>query len=142
MKPATCHPDRPHLAKGLCRTCYNREWNANTPDYAERHRQYQRTHVEKKTGRPVTPRGPNDGKGSTPAMRVRVLEQYGSVCCGCGFTDVRALQLDHKLGGGTEEKSRLGYRGVLKRALEIPEEYQILCANCNWIKRVEKREHL
>lgn len=25
MKPAACHPDRPHVAKGRCKVCYNRE---------------------------------------------------------------------------------------------------------------------
>ena len=32
MRPpplATCHPDRLHLAKGLCRTCYNKQRNWN-----------------------------------------------------------------------------------------------------------------
>jgi predicted nucleic acid-binding Zn ribbon protein len=28
-EPATCHPDRPMLAKGRCRSCYNRSWKAN-----------------------------------------------------------------------------------------------------------------
>lgn len=23
---ATCHPDRPHVARGLCRPCYNADW--------------------------------------------------------------------------------------------------------------------
>lgn len=27
MKPAPCHPNRPHVAKGLCKVCYNREHN-------------------------------------------------------------------------------------------------------------------
>jgi hypothetical protein len=25
----TCHPDRPHTARGLCRTCYRRAWRAD-----------------------------------------------------------------------------------------------------------------
>lgn len=24
MRPATCHPDRPHKSRGLCKRCYNR----------------------------------------------------------------------------------------------------------------------
>jgi len=27
MRPAPCHPDRPHVAKGLCKSCYNRRHN-------------------------------------------------------------------------------------------------------------------
>ena len=26
--PASCHPDRPHFAKGLCCACYNRTWKS------------------------------------------------------------------------------------------------------------------
>lgn len=29
-KQSTCHPDRPHRAKGLCDTCYNREYFRKT----------------------------------------------------------------------------------------------------------------
>lgn len=27
-RQATCHPERPHLARGLCRACYFRAWKA------------------------------------------------------------------------------------------------------------------
>ena len=27
----TCHPDKPHYAKGLCATCYKNEWKRNHP---------------------------------------------------------------------------------------------------------------
>ena len=30
MKQATCHPDRPHLARGLCGACYKVAWRATT----------------------------------------------------------------------------------------------------------------
>ena len=33
MKQATCHPERPHLAKGLCGACYAAAWQAAHPDY-------------------------------------------------------------------------------------------------------------
>ncbi|MGW0169551.1 endonuclease VII domain-containing protein [Streptomyces sp. NPDC003343] len=29
---ATCHPDRPHVARGLCGSCYQREWKAENPE--------------------------------------------------------------------------------------------------------------
>ena len=35
-KKATCHPDRPHHAKGLCRQCYPKWRWENDPEYRER----------------------------------------------------------------------------------------------------------
>ena len=33
MKRAECHPDRNHIAKGLCRACYYQGYHKNNPDY-------------------------------------------------------------------------------------------------------------
>lgn len=66
----------------------------------------------------------------------------GGVCFRCGFSDVRALQIDHVAGGGTREL-KAGSRGAYyKRVTEQAHtgKYQLLCANCNWIKRVENAE--
>ncbi len=38
MKQATCHPERAHHAKGLCKACSNAAWHAAHPDYS--HGQY------------------------------------------------------------------------------------------------------
>ena len=74
-------------------------------------------------------------------LREKLFEIYGQVCCNCGFDDKRALTLDHILNNGCEERKRLGERGVYRRAREnyLPEEYQILCMNCQFIKRVEAK---
>lgn len=32
------------------------------------------------------------------------------------------------------------YKTMLQRIIDGYDGYQILCANCNWIKRVENRE--
>jgi hypothetical protein len=52
----------------------------------------------------------------------------------------RCLQVDHKNGGGRKEKKKLGTNGIYNRVLKHPEEYQLLCSNCNWIKRYENKE--
>ena len=41
-------------------------------------------------------------------LRQAVLERLGQKCSRCGYKDVRALEIDHKFGGGTEERRRLG----------------------------------
>ena len=63
-----------------------------------------------------------------------------------GCTDVRALQIDHVQGGGSTEL-RAGHGAGLAHLYRVREAlkwselagiqapYQLLCANCNWIKR-------
>ena len=71
----------------------------------------------------------------------------GSICNICGFSDVRALQIDHIYGGGHQQvkkfKSSISLYNylVLLPADELCESYQVLCANCNCIKRIENKEH-
>ena len=79
-------------------------------------------------------------KRSKRRLRIRVLEHLGDKCVKCGFDDERALQIDHIHGGGRRELQRLGgtyrvYKLVLKSDPGV--KYQLLCANCNWIKRFE-----
>jgi hypothetical protein len=76
--------------------------------------------------------------------RTQVLELLGTECSKCRFADRRALQIDHVAGGGyTERKtipsgSRL-HRYILSGKADL-KKYQILCANCNWIKKFENNE--
>lgn len=75
--------------------------------------------------------------------RGKVFHLLGAKCIRCGFDDIRALQIDHIDGGGNHDaRTRSG--GVLafyKRILADPSGYQVLCANCNWIKRSENDEN-
>lgn len=70
--------------------------------------------------------------------RARVLELLGGVCVKCGYSDERALQVDHVNGDGHVDPASSWRR--LKQIQETPERYQLLCANCNWIKRCENHE--
>src|SRR5580692_501468 len=84
--------------------------------------------------------------------KAKIYEILGGVCVRCGFSDARALQLDHIHGGGwrgTKVSSNgvvvnKGYSHTYLKAIlddpEIKQKYQILCANCNWIKRCENKE--
>ncbi len=75
-------------------------------------------------------------------MRVKALAALGGKCAKCGCTDARALQIDHINGGGSQEAKRIGSYGIYRRALTVEgrKDYQVLCANCNWIKREVQRE--
>ena len=87
-------------------------------------------------------------KGARDALKLEVLVHYGGDpprCARCGYSDVRALQLDHVDGGGSAERRRTGYASgsgwytMLKRR-GFPPGLVVLCANCNWVKRAENGE--
>jgi hypothetical protein len=70
------------------------------------------------------------------------FELLGNKCTKCGWTDRRALQIDHIEAIGDAKRRELNHRGrILYREVKAdPTKYQILCANCNWIKRAENNE--
>lgn len=74
-----------------------------------------------------------------------VIMKLGGKCVVCGFKDMRALQLDHINGGGVKEIKKIGRFRMLSDIMELDitvvmKKYQVLCANCNWIKRSENKE--
>lgn len=83
-------------------------------------------------------------------LREQIFTLLGNRCVGpdCGWinedgtrgcTDIRCLQIDHKNGGGHQAVLKAGnnyeHLKEILRDPEIHEHYQLLCANCNWIKR-------
>jgi hypothetical protein len=72
--------------------------------------------------------------------RLELLKFLGNLCWRCGFDDVRALQIDHINGGGRAERKELSTERIYQRIRENRNEYQLLCANCNWIKKYERQE--
>jgi hypothetical protein len=83
-------------------------------------------------------------------IKVEVLSHYGNgqcACIKCGFSDVRALSIDHINGDGSTQKingvrihSGITFYRWLKRE-GYPEGYQTLCMNCQFIKRDVNREY-
>lgn len=79
-------------------------------------------------------------------LRQQVVDILGGKCLRCGFDDPRALQVDHIDGGGRQDMLKHGgggphYSRVLKSLDAGEDKFQLLCANCNWIKRWENGEH-
>lgn len=72
--------------------------------------------------------------------KTKLLEMYGGKCAYCGETDVDVLTLDHVKNDMCERK-RLGSNNIveMKKAIDnySPEEFQILCWNCN-VKKHKK----
>jgi hypothetical protein len=77
-------------------------------------------------------------------VRIKLIDKLGGKCVRCGFSDWRALQVDHINGGGTEERRfKVGSLTLwlLKDIDDNRDKYQLLCSNCNWIKRYENNEN-
>lgn len=80
-------------------------------------------------------------------IKLDLFKVMGDKCSRCPFNDHRALQVDHVDGGGvlerrTRRKGGLGYyKRILASVLARENKYQLLCANCNWIKRHENNEN-
>lgn len=77
--------------------------------------------------------------------RERVFQLLGGRCKRCGEDDPRVLQVDH-LTGAPETIRGYGRAGSglyfqIATGKKPLTDFQLLCANCNWIKRHELNEH-
>ena len=104
----------------------NRNWKKNNPDKVKA--EYERNKVKYIAY----------ARKSTQRKRELALEKLGNKCIKCGFSDKRALQIDHINGEGKFENSNR-YK-IYNNVINGSKKYQLLCANCNWIKKYEKGE--
>lgn len=87
-------------------------------------------------------------KDRVDGLRNEVFNLLGCKCAKCGFEDIRALQIDHINGEGNKDRKSKGnnsikyYMSIIISVQEKKNEFQILCANCNWIKRIEEKEQI
>jgi hypothetical protein len=82
----------------------------------------------------------NINKKSRHKTRMRVIEKLGGKCVKCGFDNWMALQIDHINGDGRKDKKYLDGYILNSSDDEIKNNFQLLCANCNSIKRHENNE--
>ena len=85
--------------------------------------------------------------------RQEIIKLLGNKCAnpynlnhGDFETEQLCLQIDHVNGGGLKELGRFSnsnsyYKYVLEQIKAGSKDYQLLCANCNWIKRIKNREY-
>lgn len=83
-------------------------------------------------------------KARRDELRDKVLAHFGNICNRCGFSDKRTLQIDHVHGGGTQHIKKVSSHVIrYNEALtDTTGKYQLLCANCNWIKKYENDENV
>lgn len=76
-------------------------------------------------------------------LKDRIYSILGDECARCGFNDRRALQFDHVNGGGNLDRKRYKSNDqFMRHIIELNGEgFQVLCANCNWIKKSENDEN-
>ena len=76
-------------------------------------------------------------------QRIKIMNILGKKCIKCGYSDIRAIAIDHINGGGSKERNLAGgsyYSFVLKKLKKDAKDYQLLCYNCNQIKKIENNE--
>lgn len=89
-------------------------------------------------------------------IKQAIFESLGSFYCQCKgkdcwhkgkcrVKDKRVQQLDHKKGGGRKEIKRFGngigiYEFYSRHPKIAKRKLQVMCANCNWVKRYTNNE--
>lgn len=75
-------------------------------------------------------------------LKMEILMHYSPnlVCQRCEFSDIRALSIDHIYGGGRQHSRRVGNFYLWLRRNHYPSGFQVLCMNCQAIKRLENHE--
>jgi hypothetical protein len=136
---------------------YQREWaekqREQDPEaWAQKQKVYRATAMKKRQADPELVLKHNAevsawGRKDRARTRAEILTLLGGKCVKCGFSDIRALQIDHVNGGGVKHykgrSSSIRYnKDILDEIKEGSGKYQLLCANCNWIKRYENGEVL
>lgn len=125
---------------------YQREWRKNNIDklriiqqrYRDSHRSALRAYA-------LSPKAKGARKEYNIQLKMDVLSHYGNgkcACVKCGFDDIRALSIDHINGNGRKHTRIIGggHFYTWLKLNNFPEGFQTLCFNCNWIKRIERRE--
>lgn len=124
------------------------------PEVSARAKEYQREYIKENRdkhnadAREWTRTHPHYGvisnRNYRRKLRQDVIKHFGGKCVRCGFDDWRGLQIDHINGDGRKDilNSRQCpikyHRALLK--VEPGITYQLLCANCNQIKKYECQE--
>ena len=108
--------------------------------WAKRDRCYQCKECVKKRQRSRQYRQNLSKRRQFRALRNEIITLLSGKCELCGFSDIRALQIDHKYGGGSKERKSFGnnlrqyYKAILEKIKAGNDSYRCLCANCNCIQ--------
>ena len=95
------------------------------------------------SGRVVCNRCYDYQKQYTDELRAQVFASYGGVCIQCGESHPAFLSIDHINSDGAEHRRAVGsghrlYMWLRKKVFP-QEDFQLLCANCNWRKHISNQ---
>jgi hypothetical protein len=123
--------------RSFCQPCdvaRTRDWRANNKERCKIH--------NSTMYRKIMARRPNHrrdySRDYNHRLRIEVLKAYGSRCVCCGEDTIEFLAFDHVDGGGNKHRKTIGSRGskiyYWLRSHGFPNNFQILCHNCNMAK--------
>lgn len=122
------------------------EWNHNNP---EKLRKYHIKYYQDSSHRL---KEIHDSSLRTYRLKLEIFEILGNKCSNphClvpgGCIEKRCLQIDHINNNGNKERKTFTrwsyYKHVLEDLRKGNQNYALLCANCNWIKRREIYEEI
>jgi hypothetical protein len=124
------------------RTAYQAQWKLEHPDRVSEYRETE--YLAFKADQKKVLAHNKNTLNNYYRTRHAIFDVLGHACTKCGYSDIRALQIDHIHGGGNKQRAldnSLGYFRAILDDPQIKEKYQTLCANCNWIKRAENNEN-
>ena len=132
---------------------YQREWHANNPKYMKEWRINHPDYMKKwRTNHPEYRQSERYIKQLTykrttyKRTREEIFSLLGGKCVnpynlnhGDFINDIRCLQIDHIFGNGYQHRKKYEkiyryYKTILEEIKAGSKDYQLLCANCNWIK--------
>lgn len=139
------------------RSAWEKRWREANPDkvraktlrYREAHRQELCTRTKRwiKANREQVA---TYKRGCVSALKQEIISQYSNGelwCAQCGFNDIRALSLDHINGEGAKHRRSLScgrgskfYQFLRREGFPMKQELQVLCMNCQWVKRYTNSE--
>jgi hypothetical protein len=165
--PATCHPDRPGFARGLCRQCYYDWWkrtpggHRSTVDLAGAYYRANRDTIldrsktnywanleERRTQHRIHYRANRATllpkfRRQYRDLRRRVMEKLGGgVCVRCGCDDERLLEINHKRGGGRKEgwsRRMVSNLRAILAGTRKSDDLEVVCKVCNVRHYIELR---
>jgi hypothetical protein len=117
--------------------------NYNTPYYSEKNLKRKNQLKKALLKYNKSKHGSLIRKQYTLSVKILVLQVYskGTMRCKkCGFDNLNALSIDHIKGGGSRHRKKLNTSGIgfyrWLRDNKYPSGFQVLCMNCQWLKRM------
>ena len=114
-----------------------------TPEQKDKRKERQKQYYLKNKRR-VNLRNAENNRRYYWQLKVQVMMKYSPEvrCAKCGFSDLRALSIDHIANGGRKHMESIGNSGgwhFHKWLLDngCPPGFQVLCMNCQFIKQAE-----